>query len=127
MSIYFTQKTCPRCKKIKNILEYSKDKYQPDGLQNRCKVCDRAYNQKKKLHSRYGLSLFELNLMKETQDNKCGICNKETKLCVDHDHKKQGKKSIRMLLCNSCNLMLGYAKDDIGLLQKAIDYIKKHQ
>ncbi len=127
MSIYSTQKTCPRCKKTKDISNYSKDKYQNDGLQNRCKTCDYAYGKKRKLYVNYGLSLDELNEMLLTQNNKCGICNEETNLCVDHNHNKQGKESVRMLLCNTCNLMLGYAKDNTDILQKAIEYIKKYQ
>jgi nitrate/TMAO reductase-like tetraheme cytochrome c subunit len=127
MSIYSPIKTCPRCKIDKNVSEYFKDKYQSDGLQNRCKSCDHIYGQNRKLYSRYGISLSEKNQMMELQDKKCGICNEETKLCVDHNHNKQGKESVRMLLCNSCNLMLGYAKDNIDILQKSIDYLKKYK
>jgi hypothetical protein len=38
---------------------------------------------------------------------------------------KHGK--IRDLLCNSCNSLIGYAKENIDILQKSIDYIKNHK
>lgn len=64
--------------------------------------------------------------MQIEQNNLCYICkNPETStrnnyLCVDHNH-ETGK--IRGLLCNSCNRALGYFKDNITLLQNAINYL----
>ena len=43
-------------------------------------------------------------------------------LCIDHDH-KTGK--IRGLLCQNCNVSIGKFKEDINIMQKAIDYLKK--
>lgn len=71
--------------------------------------------------------------MFEKQKNKCGICDKEetrlfkgklTRLCLDHDH-NTGK--IRGLLCHACNTAIGKFKDNIQLLQSAIQYLKHHQ
>jgi hypothetical protein len=71
---------------------------------------------------KYGLSCQEYNLMSNKQDGLCLICLNGPKgmLCVDHDH-KTGK--VRGLLCRSCNLMLGYAKDDAFRLSRAVDYL----
>jgi hypothetical protein len=44
------------------------------------------------------------------------------KLAVDHDH-RTGR--IRKLLCVRCNNILGFAADDIALLEKAIEYLKQ--
>lgn len=60
----------------------------------------------------------------------CTICGKavsEVKrqvLCADHDH-NTGK--ARGLLCPVCNLLLGYAYDDITILEKAINYLKEYE
>lgn len=39
---------------------------------------------------------------------------------VDHDH-ETGK--VRGMLCHNCNLMIGYAKEDIQTLRRAITYL----
>jgi hypothetical protein len=60
------------------------------------------------------------------QNNVCGICggvNKNGKsLHIDHDHKTN---IVRGLLCNTCNRSIGYAKDSIDILHKAISYLKE--
>jgi hypothetical protein len=62
----------------------------------------------------------------EQQEGKCKICNmvptghKKT-LCLDHDHITL---KVRGLLCDNCNTALGKFKDDVELLQKAINYLK---
>ena len=54
----------------------------------------------------------------------CGVNEEELKfnLCVDHNHENG---EIRGLLCNLCNKLLGNAKDDIDILESAIDYLQK--
>ena len=49
---------------------------------------------------------------------------KVMKLCVDHNH-ATGK--VRKLLCHDCNTMIGKAKEDIQILESAINYLKKHK
>jgi hypothetical protein len=44
-------------------------------------------------------------------------------LVKDHDH-KTGK--AREWICDSCNTGLGRFKDDVKLMQIAIDYLKKY-
>jgi hypothetical protein len=44
-------------------------------------------------------------------------------LSVDHDHVTG---AVRGLLCSNCNLVLGYACDDVTVLQKAIGYLRRH-
>lgn len=85
----------------------------------------------------YGITIEDYNQMFEQQKGLCLICNKpETirnkragkvgeikNLVVDHCH-KTGK--IRGLLCMNCNQGIGKLQDDINLLQKAIEYLKKY-
>jgi len=66
--------------------------------------------------------------MLEQQNSCCAICNvhQDTtgkKLYVDHDH---STGVVRQLLCQHCNLLIGFAKEDINLLYKAIEYMNKH-
>jgi len=61
-------------------------------------------------------------LFKE-QKGVCAICNqvpKNRKLSIDHDHKT---RKIRGLLCGRCNIALGFFKDNIFLLQRALNYL----
>lgn len=56
----------------------------------------------------------------------CAICGKKENgraLDIDHNH-ETGK--VRERLCLSCNTGLGKFKDNIYLLEAAIQYLKKH-
>ena len=73
----------------------------------------------------YGMSLDEYKAMRDKQGRKCAICGKKSKnLHIDHDHKTN---TIRELLCANCNPGLGNFQDNPALLQKAIEYLNKHQ
>lgn len=80
-------------------------------------------NYKKK----YGISLIDFEEMKKKQNNLCEICKNtnpsKRRFHIDHCH-KTGK--IRDLLCHNCNRLLGGAQDNVEILWKAIDYLKKH-
>lgn len=61
------------------------------------------------------------------QDGCCAICGQPEKdlkrrLAIDHCH---ATGHIRGLLCNRCNWFLGCAKDNVYILQAAIDYLTK--
>lgn len=75
---------------------------------------------------KYGLTLEDFNRMAEEQGGVCAICRCVPtlhRLFVDHCH-VTGK--VRGLLCNSCNSVLGYAKDNTEVLKVAIQYLRKH-
>lgn len=76
---------------------------------------------------KYGITPEQFKEMYKQQDGKCKICNEvpSTKrgLHVDHCH-DTGK--VRGLLCHGCNVALGSFKEDVKLLEKAIEYLKEH-
>lgn len=81
----------------------------------------------RKLKSSYGISLEDFEDMLQSQSNRCAICGfsfdytRQSKgPHVDHDH-KTGK--VRMILCRFCNNLLGYANDDVRILESAITYL----
>ena len=54
------------------------------------------------------------------------ICNNHSvknSCCVDHNH---DTGFIRSLLCNHCNVMLGFAREHIGILAKMIAYLHEY-
>ena len=88
----------------------------------------KSQQRERQLERRYGLSKKQyLRILKE-QKGKCKICGKrfDDNRCnraeVDHCHKT---KAVRGVLCSMCNKALGGFKDDVLVLQRAIDYLKK--
>ena len=86
-----------------------------------------------RLKSRYGITSKDYDEMLENQNGCCAICkqppnenntnpNQGGKLCVDHCH---DTKKVRGLLCNDCNLAIGYAKTESTMLSAA-EYIRHH-
>ena len=105
------------------------------------KVCDSCSVQRHRLKQRqdrrrkglwesYKLTLEQYKQMLDAVNGKCEICGMKqvgrgaakNQLAVDHNH-TTGK--IRGLLCTKCNTALGLMKDDVLLMQKAINYLKE--
>lgn len=112
---------CNKCKKEKNLSEFhknggsSKTEYRAV-----CKECKRGEHYQRT----YGIGIEEYNIILVKQGGTCKICDGEPgarSLHIDHCH-DTGK--IRGLLCANCNTGIGNLKDDINLLEKAINYLK---
>lgn len=78
------------------------------------------------LKHKFNITLEDYNKIFNVQNGCCAICNKpqsdfDKPLFVDHNHETN---KIRGLLCRSCNLLLGYSKDNIDILTQAIQYLK---
>ena len=127
-------KVCSKCKEIKSLDKFSKDRSRSDGYCNRCKVCTSEYLKSKynykhpdykypkmkekgqrnyDLKRFYGITLDDYNRIFIEQTGCCAMCGRhqsefKKRLAVDHDH-KTGK--IRGLLCTNCNLKLGILED----------------
>ena len=140
-------KYCSKCKTEKEDMDFSpnnnyckpcKNQQVKDyQTRNRASVLEklRIFNKKphrKELNislkrlSRYNLSKEEYNSMLLNQNFSCKICgihqsSLKRSLAVDHDH-KTGR--VRGLLCLRCNTGLGHFRDNKGLLEKAIQYLK---
>ena len=82
------------------------------------------------LRHRYGISLSEYERLFDEQGGVCAVCKQpptekntcthwDNKLCVDHCH---SRKKVRGLLCNDCNLAIGYGKTAEILLPPPIMY-----
>lgn len=81
-----------------------------------------------KLYKNYGISLEDYSKLEDFQKYSCAICNKNKNnlnrgLFVDHCHTS---KNVRGLLCNDCNLSIGFLNDDVNLLNSAIKYLKEN-
>lgn len=129
-------KKCRSCDKEKKLSKFVKLSSSDDGHTNICLKCHRKAQQRYrkanpdkyksiKLKSKYGITLEEVNQMKEKQKNKCGICKTEDNdLHIDHCH---DKGHVRGLLCHKCNKALGFFMDDTDNLHKAIVYLVRNE
>lgn len=146
-------KRCSGCKEAKKYKDFSRNTKMQDGFNTRCKKCEnsRKKSRYKELsdireeHPSYvrGPSLVKYwpgstkeeawekyEILLKEQNYTCVVCLKTEKdkgnkaLCVDHCH-KTGK--VRALLCNTCNSSIGLLKEDVKIIENALNYIKKHQ
>lgn len=83
-----------------------------------------------RLWTRFRITLEQYQDLLKKQNCKCAICgfklniekNSSAKDAphIDHCH-KTGK--VRGILCQSCNFGIGFLKDSVGNLEKAIEYL----
>lgn len=133
------RKKCSKCGKIKNIIDFYKNKITKDGLQAICKKCHREYlkkyrqeNKKEiedyRLKYQYGITLEERDSLLKKQNYKCAICGKperenKRKLSIDHNHHTS---YIRGLLCNYCNgRLLKYLCDNKDRAIGLVNYLQQ--
>ena len=100
----------------------------------------RTYNEKQRLKNpdadkrraieshfrrKFGLTIAERDEMLAAQGGSCLICMTTTPKgkgwCVDHDH-KTGR--IRGILCAHCNVFIGFCRECVFVLERAITYIE---
>lgn len=96
-----------------------------------CKLCILSLNIKNKFKGLKGLDCY--NKLLEKQNGLCAICFKQNttkrngkikRFAIDHDHVTN---KVRALLCAFCNALIGYAQDNIEILESAVKYLKKHK
>lgn len=126
---------CSLCKKSKHWQEFVKAKYLCQ-----CKECHRNLAKERRprrastirnnnMIRNYGITVVEFDSILAAQGNRCAICRTDTpggphnQWAIDHSHTT---KKIRGLLCSTCNLLLGHAKDRSGILQNCIFYLRYH-
>lgn len=125
-------KTCPKCG-TSDLERFGPNKSRWDGLQVVCRLCLTAqYHENKPCWRGYALKKYGLNnetyaVLLLKQGGVCALCGKpplgNERLVVDHDHTTG---VVRGLIHGVCNTVIGYAKDDVDLLRKAIIYLENH-
>ena len=131
---------CKRCNEYLPKDYFGSDKSRISGKSIYCKACrarlakvQRKLKPKEKSQysrlRRYGISKERYQEMMEEQEGSCAICKTKEpssihqELYIDHDHLTG---IVRGLLCRNCNLMLGFAKDNVSVLKGCIEYLKKY-
>ena len=144
-------KFCSSCKQEKSFDDFYNRKTNKDGKHYQCKQCMnkcvskyrktkrgtktvRRYTKRrteKYRQSRYEITIKDYDLLMRDQNNCCAICGRPQEvlsrsLSVDHNHLTN---EVRGLLCDKCNLGLGFFDTDLLgdlFLIKASKYINKH-
>ena len=83
--------------------------------------------EEQRLKSKYGITSKEKNVLLQKQNNKCKICLVEFSNVtpnIDHCHTTN---KVRGILCGVCNRGLGFFKEDIEVLTKAIKYLEENK
>ena len=148
-------KKCTKCKELKPLEYFHRNKNNKDGRMHVCSSCRSIYkknrylipalrekelkrkkiyyyetNQRLKqkkylLQKKYGLTIAQKVQMLELQNYKCVGCN-----CpISEENSKVDHchitKKVRGILCNNCNLALGLVYDNISTLKNLIEYLKR--
>lgn len=106
-------RVCKKCKREKSVEDFHPHKL---GKRHECKMCT---NLRQRLNM-YNLSVKDLEELVTAQNNKCAICGRVGKLCIDHNH-NTGR--IRGLLCHLCNTYLSVVEKDLCVLTKIKEYL----
>ena len=127
-------KICSKCKQLKPLTQFSKDNHAKSGYRSHCKKCKnketmiywRKVRSNRKRTELYNITPEQYNTLFELQKGCCAICGRhqnsfKKSLSVDHNHKT---KEVRGLLCDRCNLMVGYSRESIIILKNTIQYLK---
>lgn len=125
----FPKKICNVCHKLKKTTEFAKNQNAKNNRSVRrpsCRDC------RVKMEG-VGVSRTDrIEWLKKKPNNEpfeCPVCKKRTivgitsKVVLEHDH-HTGKPGG--WICDSCNTGLGRFKDDIKLLESAIEFLKKN-
>ena len=108
----------------------------PVGVKQRSSKEEVArYGREWRLRRHFGMTSEDYEAMSALQNHCCANCGmsetainskakRAQRLSIDHDH---ATGRVRGLLCIRCNRLLGYARDDIDILRRAIAYLEFHR
>ena len=120
-------KTCQTCGTHKYADQFSRRSTSPDGLREKCRICDNA----RRRFAKTGWSQEEFDGAWKAQKGKCRICrvgmykdglgprSASSDHCHEHGHK-------RGLLCMRCNTAIGLLADNPQILARACQYVCYH-
>lgn len=125
----FSKKICNVCHKLKDTSQFQKNQNAKDNRSVRRPSCQSC---RQKIDGTNISPSERLEWIKQKPINvpfECPICSKRTiagitsKVVLEHDH-RTGK--VGGWICDSCNTGLGRFKDDIQILERAKEFLKKN-
>ena len=131
-------KRCTKCRATKGIDEFSRNVRTKDGRAHWCKTCDATHSkgyhdargtsqQKSAFKIKYDIDPYDYQEMFIKQEGKCAICGThraevKRRFVVDHDHETG---IVRGLLCANCNNGLGRFQEDMNIVFRAYNYLRR--
>jgi hypothetical protein len=126
------KKYCAKCKEIKALDEFGRNRSRRSGLTDYCRPCHAAAMAEERIRNhgsgrnwqlkrRYGVTEEEVERMVAEQGGVCAICLRADAKHVDHDHLTG---LVRRILCFKCNGGLGQFDDDPDRMRLAADYLE---
>lgn len=76
------------------------------------------------IRSLYKVSLIEAAQLFERKKHGCEACGSHTKPAIDHNHTTG---TVRGVLCQGCNLAVGYSYENPATLRALANYLESHQ
>ena len=133
--VHDVKRTCERCRKQRGACQMP-DCPEPKLRGRGHRYCtkhnaetelrERVQIVRRKRERQFGVTHDEFLALFAAQGGVCAICGNGNdgarQLSIDHDH---GTGAVRGLLCDRCNPMLGYARDNVAVLQAAIAYLEQ--
>lgn len=143
-------KLCQKCGVNTSIEKFSKCRSAKDGLQPKCKDCEKKYrlenkeslailasknyyankpkitaqHQESHLKRTYGITVAQKKELIEKQNGLCPICKQPNPNDVDHDHETG---AVRAVLHKECNLALGNIKENFDYALGLAKFIQEHK
>lgn len=108
---------------------YANDAEHREKLKAAVRAEDPARKRDNRMRRQFGIGAAEYDELLASQNGGCAICGATVgdgsgrRHHIDHCHKTG---AVRGILCSECNLGLGKFRDDLDLLQCAINYLSRH-
>jgi len=138
-------KVCADCEECLPLASFYPNPRFRHRVDSRCKPCIKKYNRQRvalrspeqrqrvrtQMRRSYLLRKYKIDestyqALLDSQSGACAICRDATfggkPPCVDHCHETG---SVRGILCNSCNLGIGYLGDKAERIQIAVEYLAR--
>lgn len=118
------EKTCSKCKKIKSLEQFNKNKWKGDGLQSDCKDCSksisRAYyainaeKQCKQIHAARKIrrKIHQKFILDYLKSHPCFHCGESDPIVLEFDHLRNKRKNLSHMIGGS---------DSIDSIKKEIE------
>ena len=104
------KKRCVRCKKIKKLEEFYKNKTIKDGYNTYCKICHKKHNKKvyyeNHAHTRtilnnnrrFKMAQTKIKLFEYLKNKKCKDCKEDNPIVLDFHHLRDKRKAISQMI-----------------------------